>query len=52
LKELNPYIAAKMGYLDDLIEPHETRPRVISSFKVLHSKREARPARKHGNIPL
>src|SRR3990172_1532024 len=51
-KFANPYIAAKMGYLDDLIEPHETRPRAISSFKVLHSKREARPARKHGNIPL
>jgi len=51
-KFANPYIAAKMGYLDDLIEPHETRPRVVSAFRVLHSKREARPARKHGNIPL
>jgi len=51
-KFANPYIAAKMGYLDDIIEPQETRPRVVAAFKVLHSKREARPARKHGNIPL
>jgi len=41
-----------MGYLDDVIEPPETRPRVISAFTVLRTKREARPPKKHGNIPL
>ncbi len=48
----NPYIAAGMGYLDDVIEPPQTRPRVISAFTVLRTKREARPPKKHGNIPL
>ena len=48
----NPYIAARMGYLDDVIEPGETRPRVIDAFTVLRTKREARPPKKHGNIPL
>ena len=48
----NPYIAARMGYLDDVIEPPETRPRVINAFAVLRTKRETRPAKKHGNIPL
>ncbi len=48
----NPYVAARMGYLDDVIEPPETRPRVIGAFAVLRTKREARPPKKHGNIPL
>ena len=48
----NPYIAARMGYLDDVIEPSETRPRVIDAFTVLRTKRETRPPKKHGNIPL
>src|SRR5256885_2866041 len=48
----NPYIAARMGYLDDVIEPSKTRPRVINAFTVLRTKRETRPAKKHGNIPL
>jgi len=48
----NPYIAARMGYLDDVIEPPETRPRVINAFTVLRTKRETRPPKKHGNIPL
>ena len=48
----NPYIAARMGYLDDVIEPPETRPRVINAFSVLRTKRETRPPKKHGNIPL
>jgi len=48
----NPYIAARMGYLDDVIEPSETRSRVINAFAVLRTKRETRPAKKHGNIPL
>ena len=51
-KFANPYIAARMGYLDDIIEPRETRPRVVTAFRTLRTKREARPARKHGNIPL
>jgi methylmalonyl-CoA decarboxylase subunit alpha len=48
----NPYIAAARGYLDDVIEPSQTRKRVISAFEMLSGKREARPAKKHGNIPL
>src|SRR5213592_329210 len=48
----NPYIAARMGYLDDVIEPVETRPRVIHAFAVLRTKRETRPPKKHGNMPL
>ncbi len=51
-KFANPYVAAKMGYLDDIIEPQETRPRVINAFQMLRGKRETRPAKKHGNIPL
>ncbi len=51
-KFANPYIAARMGYLDDVIEPPETRPRVINAFAMLRTKREARPPKKHGNIPL
>ncbi len=51
-KFANPYIAAQMGYLDDVIEPSDTRPRVANAFALLRSKRESRPAKKHGNIPL
>jgi propionyl-CoA carboxylase beta chain len=51
-KFANPYIAARMGYLDDIIEPPETRPRVVNAFAMLRSKRETRPPKKHGNIPL
>ena len=48
----NPYEAAKRGYVDDVIEPDSTRPRIISALEMLLSKRESRPAKKHGNIPL
>jgi acetyl-CoA carboxylase carboxyltransferase component len=48
----NPYIAAEKGYLDDVIEPAETRMRLCEALDTLATKREARPARKHGNIPL
>ncbi|MBS4537566.1 methylmalonyl-CoA carboxyltransferase [Clostridium sp. D2Q-11] len=48
----NPYIAASRGYVDDVIEPQLTRPRIISAFDMLSSKREERPAKKHGNLPL
>jgi len=48
----NPYTAASRGYVDDVIEPEATRPRLISALEMLRSKREARPPKKHGNIPL
>jgi acetyl-CoA carboxylase carboxyltransferase component len=48
----NPYVAAARGYLDDVIEPRETRPRLVAALRSLASKRETNPRRKHGNIPL
>ena len=48
----NPYEAAKRGYVDDVIEPDSTRPRIIAALEMLRSKRESTPAKKHGNIPL
>ena len=48
----NPYIAAERGYLDEVIEPQMTRPRLIQALELCVTKREARPPRKHGNIPL
>jgi propionyl-CoA carboxylase beta chain len=48
----NPYVAASRGYLDDVIMPSETRPRVIAAFEMLEGKRDDNPRRKHGNIPL
>ncbi len=48
----NPYVAASRGYVDDVIEPATTRVRVISALEMLASKRENRPSKKHGNIPL
>ncbi|NLE03103.1 MAG: methylmalonyl-CoA carboxyltransferase, partial [Fibrobacter sp.] len=48
----NPYVAASRGYVDDVIEPAETRIRLASALEMLTSKRETRPAKKHGNIPL
>lgn len=48
----NPYIAAARGYVDDVIEPATTRPRLINALDMLASKRETRPSKKHGNIPL
>ena len=47
-----PYVAAGYGYIDDVIEPNQSRQRLISSFDMLAGKREDRPAKKHGNIPL
>jgi acetyl-CoA carboxylase carboxyltransferase component len=51
-KFANPYVAAARGYLDDVIEPRMTRPRLINGLEMLSSKRDANPAKKHGNIPL
>jgi propionyl-CoA carboxylase beta chain len=48
----NPYVAAAYGYLDDVIEPHETRPRLCAALRSLAGKRDTNPKRKHGNIPL
>jgi propionyl-CoA carboxylase beta chain len=48
----NPYIAASRGYVDDVIDPRETRPRLISGLDMLRNKRDANPVRKHGNLPL
>ncbi len=48
----NPYIAAARGYVDDVIEPSETRPRLIRALEMLADKRETLPRKKHGNIPL
>src|SRR5260221_9550455 len=51
-KFANPYVAAQRGYIDDVIEPKETRPRLINALEMLSNKRDANPAKKHGNIPL
>ncbi len=48
----NPYVAASRGYLDEIIEPSETREKLLTAFRLLESKRVQVPARKHGNIPL
>ena len=47
-----PYKAAERGFVDDVIEPHTTRQRIIDAFMMLEGKREKRPAKKHGNMPL
>lgn len=51
-KFANPYVAAERGYIDDVIEPSETRPRLIRALNVLDSKVDTNPKKKHGNIPL
>jgi propionyl-CoA carboxylase beta chain len=48
----NPYSAAERGYIDDVIVPHETRPKLIRALRTLQTKRVEQPKRKHGNIPL
>jgi acetyl-CoA carboxylase carboxyltransferase component len=48
----NPYVAAARGYVDDVIRPSETRPRLIASLEMLGDKRDTNPRKKHGNIPL
>ncbi len=51
-KFMNPYVAAAHGYVDAVIEPAETRQRIVSAFEMLEKKKKTRPAKKHGNIPL
>ena len=51
-KFASPYIAAARGYVDDVIEPDSTRPRIIAALEMLMSKRDSLPAKKHGNLPV
>lgn len=48
----NPYIAAERGWVDAIIEPRDTRPKLISALRMLETKRDTNPPKKHGNIPL
>jgi len=48
----DPYVAAAQGYIDDVIEPRETRPRLIKALAMLQNKQSTNPPKKHGNIPL
>ena len=47
-----PMVAAEMGFIDDVIDPRETRPYLIKALSMIRTKRPERPPRKHGNIPL
>jgi propionyl-CoA carboxylase beta chain len=51
-KFASPYKAAELGYIDEVIKPEQTRPRIISALEMLATKRQANPPKKHGNIPL
>jgi acetyl-CoA carboxylase carboxyltransferase component len=51
-KFANPYVAASRGYIDDVIEPRETRPRLINALEMLSNKRDSNPPKKHGCMPL
>jgi acetyl-CoA carboxylase carboxyltransferase component len=48
----NPFVAAARGFVDDVIEPAETRPRLIAALDMLRDKRDSNPPKKHGNMPL
>ena len=49
---MNPYVAASRGLIDDVIDPAETRPKIIRALAMLRNKRETLPPKKHGSIPL
>ena len=51
-KFAHPYLAAARGYLDDIVDPRDTRPRLIEALRALATKRDRNPSKKHGNIPL
>ena len=51
-KFANPFIAAQRGFIDEVIQPRETRRKLLKAFAMLESKEVLRPNRKHGNIPL
>jgi propionyl-CoA carboxylase beta chain len=48
----NPFKAAELGYIDEVITPEETRPKIVAALEMLATKRDTNPTRKHGNIPL
>ena len=48
----NPYVAAERGFVDEVIEPSQTRRKIVAGLRMLESKREEIPERKHGNVPL
>jgi propionyl-CoA carboxylase beta chain len=51
-KFANPYKAAELGYIDEVIDPADTRPKIIQALRMLRTKSDSNPAKKHGNIPL
>jgi len=51
-KFASPWVAAELGYLDDVIEPADTRPKLIAALEMLRNKRQEQPRKKHGNLPL
>jgi len=51
-KFLNPFIAAQLGFIDEIIEPQFTRSKLVSALRMLETKRDSNPSKKHGNIPL
>ena len=51
-KFANPYIAAERGFVDEVIDPKHTRRKIITALRMLETKRETNPPKKHGNIPL
>ncbi|MBI4868730.1 MAG: acyl-CoA carboxylase subunit beta [Candidatus Wallbacteria bacterium] len=51
-KFANPYVAAERGYIDEVIDPAQTRPKVVAALAMLQTKRDTNPPKKHGNIPL
>ena len=51
-KFANPYVAAERGFVDEVIEPAQTRPKLIRALSLLENKRDTNPPKKHGNIPL
>jgi propionyl-CoA carboxylase beta chain len=51
-KFANPYVAASRGFIDEIIEPALTRPKLIRALSLLENKRDINPPKKHGNIPL
>ena len=51
-KFANPFVAAERGYIDEVIEPRDTRGRLVAALELVRTKRDANPPKKHGNIPL
>ncbi len=51
-KFANPFVAAERGYIDEVIEPRDTRRKLVQALETLHTKRDSNPPKKHGNIPL